>query len=107
MNVKSAYPIDRALKELLRAVNGRAISPDDPGYEEARTVFYGGFDRRPAVIVRVADATDVARVVSLARDAGIELAVQSGGHSTAGHRSAELSPRRRRARERVHPKVRK
>jgi hypothetical protein len=64
---------------------GRVIGPGDPGYDEARTVFYGGFDRRPAVGIRVADATDVARVVQLARDTGLELAVRSGGHSPAGH----------------------
>ena len=70
----------------LRAVlNGRVIMPGDTGYDEARTVFPGGIDRRPAVIVRVADATDVSRVVSLARASGLELAVRSGGHSGAGH----------------------
>jgi FAD/FMN-containing dehydrogenase len=61
------------------------IAPDDPGYDEARTVFVGGVDRRPAVIVRVSDATDVATVVSLARESGLELAVRSGGHSAGGH----------------------
>ncbi|HEU4495371.1 MAG TPA: hypothetical protein VFR69_14360 [Rubrobacteraceae bacterium] len=34
---------------------------------------------------RVADATDVSRVVALARETGLELAVKSGGHSGAGH----------------------
>src|ERR671911_185049 len=53
--------------------------------DEARTVFYGGFDRRPALIVRAEDATDVSRVVKLARESGLELAVRSGGHSVAGH----------------------
>ena len=52
-----------------------------PEYDEARTVFLGGIDRRPAVIARVANATDVSRVVSLARETGLELAVRSGGHS--------------------------
>jgi FAD/FMN-containing dehydrogenase len=65
------------------------ISPDDPDYDKARTVFYGGIDRRPAVIVRVADADDVSRVVSLARESGLELAVRSGGHSTAGYSVSE------------------
>ena len=52
----------------LRAVlNGRVISPEDASYDEARTVFYGGFDRHPAVIVRVKDATEVSRVIALAR----------------------------------------
>jgi FAD/FMN-containing dehydrogenase len=66
-------------------LRGRIIGPDDHGYNEARTVFYGDFDRRPAVIIRAADAGDVARVVSLARESGVELAVRSGGHSVAGY----------------------
>ncbi|MGH2589777.1 MAG: FAD-binding oxidoreductase, partial [Actinomycetota bacterium] len=66
-------------------LKGRVIEPDDDGYDQARTLFYGGFDRRPDVIVRVADATDVSRVVTLARETGLPLAVRGGGHSIAGH----------------------
>jgi FAD/FMN-containing dehydrogenase len=66
-------------------LRGRVIGPDHPEYDEARAVFYGGFDRRPELIVRAGDATDVARVIALARDSGLELAVRSGGHSVAGH----------------------
>ena len=61
------------------------IAPNDAGYDEARAVFYGGIDRRPALIVRAQNATDVARGVSLARASGLELAVRSGGHSPVGH----------------------
>ncbi len=64
---------------------GRVIAPGDDEYETARTPFYGGIDRRPAVIVRVANAADVAGVISFARESGLELAVRSGGHSNAGH----------------------
>ena len=77
------------VSDLLALLNGRVIAPGDPGYDEARAVYYGGFDRRPAAIVRAANATDVSRVVSLARESGTELAVRSGGHSVAGHGVSE------------------
>ena len=74
----------------LRAdLNGKVIAPGDPGYDDARGVFITGFDRRPAAIVRVADASDVSRVVTLARETGAQLAVRSGGHSLAGHGTSE------------------
>ena len=67
----------------------RVIAPGDPDYDKARTVFYGGVDRRPAVIIRVANVNDVVRVVDLARGSGLELAVRSGGHSSVGHSVCE------------------
>jgi FAD/FMN-containing dehydrogenase len=73
------------IEELRVLVNGRVTTPNDPHYDQARTLFYGGIDRFPAAIVRVADAEDVACVVSFARENGLELAIRSGGHSMAGH----------------------
>jgi hypothetical protein len=78
-------PTSISIPQLRAGLNGRVIAPDDPGYDEARTVFYGGIDRRPGVIARTADASDVSHVVSLARETGMELAVRSGGHSIPGH----------------------
>jgi FAD/FMN-containing dehydrogenase len=78
-----------AIADLQSAIHGRVIAPDDPDYETARIVFIGGIDRRPAVIVRVADAEDVASVIRLARETGLELAVRSGGHSSVGHGVSE------------------
>src|SRR5918995_1520661 len=77
------------IPELRAALNGRVIAPDVAGYEEARAVFYGALDRRPAVIIRVASAADVSQVVSLARETGLNLAVRSGGHSLAGHSTTD------------------
>jgi FAD/FMN-containing dehydrogenase len=76
---------ETAIREFSSEVRGQLIRPQDSAYDEARSVFYGGFDRRPALIVRVEDATDVSRVVTLARESGLELAIRSGGHSVAGH----------------------
>jgi hypothetical protein len=78
-----------SIPDLRAEFDGRVIAPDDVGYDEARTVFPGGIDRRPAVIIRPADAAEVARVVSIARETGLELAVRSGGHSGAGHGVSE------------------
>ena len=74
-----------SISRLRAQVRGRVVTPDDPAYDQARTTFYGGFDRRPLVIVQAADAADVARVVALARDTELELAIRSGGHSPSGH----------------------
>jgi hypothetical protein len=85
----STRPSPLSLNELRDAVRGRVIGPDDPDYDAARTVMYAGTDRHPAAIVRVADADDIARVIAIARDTGLELAVRSGGHSASGQSTCE------------------
>jgi FAD/FMN-containing dehydrogenase len=74
---------------LRASFDGRVTAPGDAGYDQARRVFYGKYDRRPAAVVRPADAAEVARVVDLARDRGLELAVRGGGHSLAGHSTTD------------------
>jgi FAD/FMN-containing dehydrogenase len=74
-----------SIPQLADDLTGRVIAPGDPDYDEARTVFPGGIDRRPELIARVADAGDVSRVIALARDSGLPLSVRGGGHSLAGH----------------------
>ena len=75
--------------QLQGRVVGAVITPQDPGYDQARKVFYGSYDRRPAVIVRPAVAADIVEVVQLAAETSMELAVRSGGHSPAGHGTTE------------------
>jgi FAD/FMN-containing dehydrogenase len=67
--------------EALAGLDGRLIMPGDADYDAARASFLGGIDMHPAAIVRVGSAADVARVVTYAREAGLPLAVRSGGHS--------------------------
>ncbi len=77
------------LHDLPTILAGRAITSVDPEYDALRgsTATARGF--RPSLIVRAADAIDVALVIELARSAELELAVRAGGHSMAGHSTTD------------------
>jgi FAD/FMN-containing dehydrogenase len=77
------------LDALRGQIKGRVIGPNDDDYESARQVMFGGINRHPAVIVRVATVDDIQRVISLARETGLELAVRSGAHSAKGDSTTE------------------
>ena len=86
MSLSHASPETLSIRRQLRAaVDGRVVTADDAGYDQARALFYGGFDRRPQAIVWPTNTTEVAQVISLAAERGLELAVRGGGHSSAGH----------------------
>jgi FAD/FMN-containing dehydrogenase len=74
---------------LRASLNGRVITPEDADYDAVRTGLSREAVRRPALIVRPLDADDVSRVVSLARETGLELAIRSGGHSLTGFSTSE------------------
>jgi FAD/FMN-containing dehydrogenase len=73
-----------ALDELRRGFEGDVVLPDDPAYDEARTIFNGMIDRRPGIIAQCAGVEDVVRAVRFARDLDLEVAVRGGGHGVAG-----------------------
>jgi FAD/FMN-containing dehydrogenase len=79
------YPTTTSMPRVPAELTGRVLFPGEAGYDEARRVFLPSVDRRPGAIVRPADAAEVASVVALARETGLELAVRGGGHSFAGH----------------------
>lgn len=68
----------------LPGFGGKLIHPGDAGYDDARTVFNGMIDRKPAVIARCTSANDVVAAVGLAREHGLPLAVYGGGHGVTG-----------------------
>ena len=68
---------------------GELLRSGDTEYEEARTLWNGVIDRRPALIARCAAVEDVVEAVNFARENDLRLAVRGGGHNVAGTASAE------------------
>jgi len=63
---------------------GTLIHPDSPGYDDARRIWNGAIDRRPALIARCASADDGARALDHALELGLPVAIRGGGHNVAG-----------------------
>jgi FAD/FMN-containing dehydrogenase len=72
------------IESLRQQVRAPLITADDPGYDEARAVHNGMFDRMPSVIVRAEQVADVIAAVNFARDSGLDLSIRGGGHSAPG-----------------------
>jgi len=101
-----------AFRKLRSRFRGALLRPGEEGYDEARRVWNGAIDRRPALIARCAGADDVAEAVRFARAQRMLVSVRGGGHSIAGHsvcdgglmidlslmRSVRVDPERRLAR---------
>ena len=73
-----------ARRRFAELFSGEIIGRDDPGYDAARVVWNGMIDRYPELVVRPANADDVAAAIRFARDEELPLAVRSGGHSIPG-----------------------
>jgi FAD/FMN-containing dehydrogenase len=72
------------IDQLREQVRGDVIAPDGGAYEEARKVYNGMIDKRPAVVVRPVNAGDVIAAVNFARESGIDLAIRGGSHGVPG-----------------------
>lgn len=75
---------DVTVDALRTGLRGELILPGDGSYDEARKVYNGMIDCRPAAIVRCADVADVIAAVRLAREEGLDLSVRGGSHSVPG-----------------------
>ena len=74
-----------AIEAFATAVRGPVIGPNDVGYEEARRIWNGLIDRRPALIVQCTGAADVVDAVNFAREHELTLSIKGGGHNVAGN----------------------
>ena len=74
-----------AVKALRARFRGALLRPGEEGYDEARRIWNGAIDRRPALIARCAGADDVVEAVRFARERDLLVSVRGGGHAVAGH----------------------
>jgi len=77
------------IKKLQVELRGQVITADDERYNDARRVWNGNIDRRPAVIVRCAGTADVQLALAFARARNLLLSVRGGGHSAPGYGISE------------------
>jgi FAD/FMN-containing dehydrogenase len=82
----TAVPLDdEAVQAFTTRVRGAVLRPVDDGYDEARRIWNGLIDRRPALIVQCTGAADVVDCVNFAREQKLMLSVRGGGHNVAGN----------------------
>jgi FAD/FMN-containing dehydrogenase len=80
---------EAAVEDLAAGLRGPLLRPDDGNYDEARKVWNGMIDRRPALIARCAGVADVIAAVRFARTHGVLVSVKGGGHNITGNAVCE------------------
>jgi FAD/FMN-containing dehydrogenase len=80
---------DATIERLESEIEGGVITPEHPGYEDARRVWNGMIDRHPALVAQCASTADVTRAVNFGRDNDLVIAIRGGGHSTPGYSTCD------------------
>jgi hypothetical protein len=73
------------IDDLAADFSGELIQPDDPLYDQARQIWNGQIQRRPALVARCRGVADVIAAVRFCRDHDLPASVRGGGHAVAGH----------------------
>jgi FAD/FMN-containing dehydrogenase len=73
----------------IEGFTGEVVQPGDPDYDARRTVWNSMHDRRPALIARCTNVSDVAAAVAYGRRNALPIAVRGGGHSMPGHSTCD------------------
>ena len=76
---------DLALSTFRSDFAGEIILAGEDGYDEARRVWNGMIDKRPALLVRPTDTEAVVTAVNFAREQSLPVAVRCGGHNVVGN----------------------
>ena len=80
---------EATIGELEASLRGRVIRPTDSDYDQARALWNGSHDKRPALIVQVSGTADVLKAVEFVCSQDLPVAVRGGGHSIAGFSSVD------------------
>ncbi len=83
-DITTERPLSEAIQPLSEQVRGRLITAEDEGYDEARAVHNGMFDKRPLAVLRAEQVGDVIAAVKCAGELGLDLSVRGGMHSGPG-----------------------
>jgi FAD/FMN-containing dehydrogenase len=90
MSSVTGHPLGEATtRELREALRGELVLPGDARYDEARSVWNGMIDRRPALIAHCAGTSDVIAAIGFARSEGLDVAVRGGSHNVAGNATCD------------------
>lgn len=76
---------DEAVRAFSTGFRGPCLTAADPGYDDARIIWNGSADKRPAIIAQCSGAADVIDAVNFAREHDLLVAVRGGGHNVAGN----------------------
>ena len=66
-------------------IKGTVLQAGDAEYDNARKVWNGMIDRKPALIAQCANADDISECVKFARNNNMIVSVRGGGHNAAGN----------------------
>ena len=75
---------DTAVEDFKSSLRGELLRPGDEGYDEARKVWNGMIDKRPAAIAQCSGVADVINSVDFARTNNLLVSVRGGGHNIPG-----------------------
>jgi len=76
---------ESSIQDFKAGLSGALLRPGEPGYDDARKIWNGMIDKRPALIARCRGVADVISSVRFARTHDLLLAVRGGGHNLAGN----------------------
>jgi len=72
------------IQQLSQTLNNPLLLPADSEYDNARSVWNGMIDKRPAMIAMCTNVDDIVKCVNFARKNKMLVSIKGGGHSVAG-----------------------